>query len=312
MYWIDYVLILSVILIVLIVVVCIQHAYRLYVYKSMTKLQPYNGEAEEKSYLRDHYEKISNIDHADAGMYYDKISYDIFEFDGMHSAVQIKDNPFGSGFDYDIFMSGIKDGDIVLDCGCGIGSLGAILLEKYPNIVYYALTNSEKQYSIVKTKFANYKNAFITLGDFDQLNTYYPNNYFDGIYFCETIGYSKNFESLLNSTKNIMKPGSWLYIRTVLLSKTNNEYIRSGQRKIIDYWRYDFSDSILYYLQKIQFENIQFNKILCSNLSLIYTPRYFYELLKFCCSQIKIHKYYDLHAILSHITLYGLIIKCYK
>jgi SAM-dependent methyltransferase len=304
--------ILIIILIILIILIMLQQLCRYYIYYDMINLNPYENKLKSESYLYDNFKKTSETEHPDGGLYYDKITYNRFEVGGMHSAIQIKNDPFSSGFNYDIEVTGVQDGDVVLDCGCGLGGLGMILLNKFPNIKYEALTNSNKQYAILIERFSAYNNAKITLGNFDDLNIYYPSMTFNGIFFCESIGYSKNINVLLSQIHNLLKPNGWLYIRTVSLTEVDNDYIKTGQNKIIDYWKYDFSTILLPALIQSGFQDIKYKLIPFYKLVLTYPPKFYYDSLMFCLTEIKTHKHYDIQTIISHLTVNGLIIRCIK
>lgn len=112
--------------------------------------------------------------------------------------------------------AGLKDGQDVLDLGCGWGSLSLYLAERYPNSRIRALSNSRTQKihidSITATR--GFTNLEVHTGD---VKTYtFPESSFDRILSIEMFEHMKNYSLLFRKVASWLKDGgeSRLFIHT--------------------------------------------------------------------------------------------------
>jgi len=105
--------------------------------------------------------------------------------------------------EFDIFSEYIKDGDKILDLGCGNGRL--INLFKYKKINYLGVDNSKKLLEFARLKYPNYE--FLL---FDGLKIPAKANQFDTV-FCIAVFHhipSKHLRlDFLEEIKRVLKPG---------------------------------------------------------------------------------------------------------
>ncbi|MDA2922672.1 class I SAM-dependent methyltransferase, partial [Patescibacteria group bacterium AH-259-L07] len=120
----------------------------------------------------------------------------------------------------------VKDGDMVLDLGCGNGRL--LELFKGKNVEYVGIDNSEKLIEIAQKQFNNLtikqfnKPRFI-IGDALDLGTRFPSEEFDVIFaiaFLHHIPSKKLRARVLKNCYNILKPRGFLIITVWNLYQT--------------------------------------------------------------------------------------------
>ncbi len=100
------------------------------------------------------------------------------------------------------FRDYVKDGDSVLDAGCGNGRLIGLLKDK--NINYLGVDISEKLIEIAKRKYP--QNEFLVA---DNLNLPFPDNNFDKVFFIavlHTIPSRELRKKALMELKRVLKP----------------------------------------------------------------------------------------------------------
>ncbi|KIS66651.1 uncharacterized protein UMAG_04712 [Mycosarcoma maydis] len=101
----------------------------------------------------------------------------------------------------------LKDGQHVLDLGCGWGSLSLYLAERYPNSRIYALSNSRTQKIYIDSIAAErgFNNLEVHTGD---VKTYtFAENSFDRILSIEMFEHMKNYALLFQKVASWLKDG---------------------------------------------------------------------------------------------------------
>ena len=116
--------------------------------------------------------------------------------------------------DYELQSIGIKEGDIVLDAGCGVCG-PALHFSKQVRCSLHAITISENQYEQAQQQIEKEeaKEIQLYLGDFHELPTLFGAEMFDRIYFLESFGHSMQKKELLSSCWKVLKPGGSVYIK---------------------------------------------------------------------------------------------------
>lgn len=139
---------------------------------------------------------------------------------------------------------GLKDGMKVLDAGCGVCG-PAVEFAKIRQLNIEAITISNVQVIESKKNINenNLKDSInVIKGDFSELNTYYPNDTFDKIYFLETLGYANNHQKVIKSAVSVLKKGGSIYIKDfflVPLTESQNKIIQDeSNKKIRDEYLY--------------------------------------------------------------------------
>jgi cyclopropane-fatty-acyl-phospholipid synthase len=110
----------------------------------------------------------------------------------------------------------IKDGQTILDLGCGWGALALWLARHYPNSRIVALSNSHSQREFIESRAAatGVKNLRVVTGNvvkFD-LEREFGNGYFDRVLSVEMFEHMKNYGMLLQRISRWMRPDGKLFV----------------------------------------------------------------------------------------------------
>jgi len=107
----------------------------------------------------------------------------------------------------------IKDGQNVMDLGCGWGSFGLYVLENYPNCRVTCVSNSNTQRALILERAQNMGVA----GRLDAItadaNTFTTGNRFDRIVSIEMFEHMKNYEVLFQRVSSWLKPQGQLFLQ---------------------------------------------------------------------------------------------------
>ncbi|KAF9616966.1 hypothetical protein IFM89_033036 [Coptis chinensis] len=108
----------------------------------------------------------------------------------------------------------IKDGQTVLDLGCGQGALTLHVAQKYKNCHVTAITNSvsQKEYIEEESRRCNLSNVEVICAD---ITTHEMANTYDRILVIELFEHMKNYELLLRKISEWMTPDGLLFIEHV-------------------------------------------------------------------------------------------------
>lgn len=107
----------------------------------------------------------------------------------------------------------LKDGQDVLDLGCGWGSLSLFLAEKYPNSNITALSNSSTQKIYIDNvaKEKGFKNLTVVTGDVKEYD-FAGTKTFDRVLSIEMFEHMKNYAFLLKKVSTWLKDDGYLFI----------------------------------------------------------------------------------------------------
>lgn len=186
---------------------------------------------------------------------------DIFEY-GIY-----KSHPFKHANDLDFHLAELKNNMTILDAGCGLLGPALYFTDQLHNLKIYALTNANGKYrnklqNKIKEKKLN-KRIIPYFKDFNQIDNTFKPATFDRILFIESINYSNDIINLLLSAKNKLKSTGKLYIRTLVIPKTKNQFLLKTYDKIqrkLDMKLY-YHQNILHFLQKCGYHSIKYTSI---------------------------------------------------
>jgi cyclopropane-fatty-acyl-phospholipid synthase len=105
----------------------------------------------------------------------------------------------------------LRDGQDVLELGCGWGSLSLFMAEKYPNSRIVGVSNSSSQREFIFAKAAErgLKNLQIITCD---MNQFCPDNKFDRVVSVEMFEHMRNVEELLKRIDSWLKDDGKLFV----------------------------------------------------------------------------------------------------
>lgn len=105
----------------------------------------------------------------------------------------------------------LKDGQSVLDLGCGWGSVSLYVAEKFPNCKITGVSNSktQKEYIDSVAKEKGFKNLTIITQD---MNDFQIKEKFDRIISVEMLEHMKNYQKLFEKLSGFLKPEGLFFI----------------------------------------------------------------------------------------------------
>ena len=105
----------------------------------------------------------------------------------------------------------IKNGQEVLDLGCGWGSFSLYAAKKYPNTNITAISNSSDQINYIKNEAQ--KRGLLNINAIRMdVNNLDLDKKFDRIVSIEMFEHLRNYKLILNSLNNLLKPDGKLFI----------------------------------------------------------------------------------------------------
>jgi tRNA (uracil-5-)-methyltransferase TRM9 len=145
-------------------------------------------------------------------------------------------------------FANLKEGEKVLDLGCGNGRWYQVFKEK--KVDYFGVDNSEKLIEIAKE---NFPDAKFFIGD--ALNLSFPDNFFDKVYSIALLHHipSENFRvEVLKETKRVLKPGGILILTCWRIHQLGEilSLLKYTFLKIIGKSKLDFRDTFLLWGKK--------------------------------------------------------------
>ncbi len=117
--------------------------------------------------------------------------------------------------DYTIANAELKDGQTILDAGCGVGGPASYFASKLNAMVEgitISSTQAEKSTAVIESKELK-GSVEITVGDYHYIDQIYGESRFDRVVFLESFGHSNDQTLLLEKAYKVLKPGGMLYIK---------------------------------------------------------------------------------------------------
>lgn len=105
----------------------------------------------------------------------------------------------------------LKNGQDILELGCGWGSLSLFAAAKYPDSIYTAVSNSRTQKVFIdqQAKDRGIKNLRILTAD---MNDFHIDQQFDRVVSVEMFEHMRNYEMLLERVAKLLKPTGTLFV----------------------------------------------------------------------------------------------------
>ena len=168
-------------------------------------------------------ETVSLNNSAQVAAFYNQTTHKFLEVYG--EIIQaFRTNDVSVYLDYTIQNAELKDGQKILDAGCGVGGPASYFASTL-NVEIEGITISsvqvEKSKEIIATKKLRGK-VNIKQGDYHCIDEVYGNEIFDRVLFLESFGHSSNKPLLIEKAFRTLKPGGILYIKDLFVREHPN------------------------------------------------------------------------------------------
>ncbi len=136
----------------------------------------------------------------------------------------------------------LRDGQDILELGCGWGSLSLYMAEKFPNSKITAVSNSKTQKEFIDCEARNrgFKNLTIITSD---MNVFQAPGKYDRVVSVEMFEHMRNYDRLLERVASWMKPGGMLFVHIFTHVRFAYPYVETNPNDWIA--RYFFTGGIM-------------------------------------------------------------------
>ncbi len=127
--------------------------------------------------------------------------------------------------EYFLSQAGLRDGQRVLDAGCGVCGPSIYFANKRKiQIEAVTISSFQKEKALEHIEqFELRDRIHVQQGDYHHLPDLFPSNYFDTILFLESFSHAINPEHVLRGAYEVLKPGGVLYIKDLFRKRGANE-----------------------------------------------------------------------------------------
>ena len=110
-----------------------------------------------------------------------------------------------------VARAGLVDGQRILECGCGWGSLSLFMAKKFPNSSIVAVSNSRTQkiYIDDQAKARGLNNLWVITAD---MNSFTTGEKFDRIVSVEMFEHMRNYQTLMHKLSGFLQPDGKMFI----------------------------------------------------------------------------------------------------
>ncbi|EGF93233.1 cyclopropane-fatty-acyl-phospholipid synthase family protein [Asticcacaulis biprosthecium C19] len=129
----------------------------------------------------------------------------------------------------------LRDGQTVLELGCGWGSLSLFMAERYPGSLITAVSNShsQRQYITGEAKRRGLNNLTVITADMNDFSTH---EHFDRIVSVEMFEHMSNWRALLSRARNWLKADGRLFLHVFTHRKHSYRFKSDGSDWIGKYF----------------------------------------------------------------------------
>lgn len=162
----------------------------------------------------------------------------------------------------------LRDGQQILDAGCGTGTLVFEIASSYPNTKVYGIDLLEEHLGIADKYKADFHNVLLSRQDY--LNLAFRDNSFDRIFFCESLVHAQDKNKLLSEVRRTLKPGGKIIVVDMFMLNDNltekENLDLSNFNEEVGIPNFENLYIFVQRLQRLGFQNISFQD-LTDNLS---------------------------------------------
>lgn len=112
--------------------------------------------------------------------------------------------------------AGLRDGQRVLDAGCGVAGPATIIAHHFPAVVVDCVTNSHRQAAIARRRIVEAglpDRVNVHVADYQTLP--FRSERFDKVLFLESTGYATDLVATYREAHRVLVPGGSLYVKDV-------------------------------------------------------------------------------------------------
>jgi cyclopropane-fatty-acyl-phospholipid synthase len=136
----------------------------------------------------------------------------------------------------------IRDGQQILDLGCGWGSLSLWIAARFPNCTVTAVSNSasQREFIVERARLQQLSNIRVLVQDMNEFTT---DDQFDRVVSVEMFEHMRNYRELFESIHRWLAPGGRFFMHIFCHYSTPYEYVDNGPGDWMS--RYFFSGGIM-------------------------------------------------------------------